>query len=84
QQLKGFSDVEWTQYLDAAGYAKTSQLPSNYRQPPATPLVAVKRADEAARPAAAATTPGVASTPAVTAAPAPAPRNTSNPAGIRF
>ncbi|HSV53332.1 MAG TPA: glutaredoxin family protein, partial [Burkholderiaceae bacterium] len=47
QQLKGFSDVEWTQYLDAAGYAKTSQLPSNYRQPPATPLVAVKRADEA-------------------------------------
>lgn len=82
QQLKGFSDVEWTQYLDAAGYPKTSQLPSNYRQPPATPLVAVKRADEAPRPAAATAPPAAA--PAAAPAPAPAPRDSSNPAGIRF
>ena len=31
QQLKGFSDAEWTQYLDAAGYPKSSQLPAGYR-----------------------------------------------------
>ena len=33
QQLKGFSEVEWSQFLDAAGYPKTSQLPASYRQP---------------------------------------------------
>jgi glutaredoxin len=85
QQLKGFSDVEWTQYLDAAGYSKTSQLPPGYRQPPATPLVAVRRADEAVRPTAAApaadTTPAANPLPAAPAAPA---RNPNNPAGIRF
>lgn len=83
QQLKGFSDVEWTQYLDAAGYAKTSQLPSGYRQPPATPLVAVKRAEDIARPATAPATPATAGTAPAPVAPA-APRNSSNPAGIRF
>ena len=39
QQLKGFSDAEWTQFLDAAGYPKTSVLPSSYRHAAATPLV---------------------------------------------
>ena len=38
QQLKGYSDLEWKQYLDAAGYPKSSQLPSGYRNPPAAPL----------------------------------------------
>ncbi|HYW58810.1 MAG TPA: glutaredoxin family protein [Polaromonas sp.] len=75
QQLKGFSDSEWTQFLDAAGYPKTSALPPNYRREPATPLVAVAAQPApaerpAARPAAAAP-----------AAPAPAAQN---PAGIRF
>ena len=28
QQLQGFSDAEWTQYLDLAGYPKQSQLPA--------------------------------------------------------
>ena len=42
QHLNGFLDTEWTQYLDAAGYPKKSQLPSNYRQPAATPLGAIK------------------------------------------
>ena len=41
QQLKGYSDSEWTQFLDAAGYPKTSQLPPSYTPAPATPLVAV-------------------------------------------
>ena len=77
QQLKGFSDSEWTQFLDAAGYPSSSTLPASYRQPAATPLVAV-----AAAPAAAAAVPA-----ARPATPAPAPRpaqNNDNPAGIKF
>lgn len=78
QQLKGFSDADWSKYLDAAGYPKTSQLPSSYRPPVATPLV-VKQA--AATPA---TTAPAASEPEP-ATPSIAPeRSISNPAGIRF
>ena len=80
QQLTGFSDTEWTQYLNAAGYPKQSQLPSNYRRPPAAPLVAVK-----------AVQPMAPETPAKGAPverPRPAPTThgptPSNPAGIRF
>lgn len=79
QQLKGFSDNEWTAYLNAAGYPKTSELPSGYRNPPATPLVAeLKPAAPAAKPAA----PQAAPTPEPGAAPAGNTQN--NPAGIRF
>ena len=74
QQLKGFSDTEWTQFLNAAAYPSTSILPANYRQPPATPMVTVSAAPANA-PARAATAPA----PPAPAAPAP-----SNPAGIRF
>lgn len=77
QRLKGFSDVEWTQYLDAAGYPKTSALPATYRNAPATPLVAVaaapKPAEKPSAPAAA--------EPAYQPPPA---ANPSNPAGITF
>lgn len=38
QRLNGYSETEWTSYLDTAGYPKQSMLPSNYRQAPATPL----------------------------------------------
>ena len=74
QQLKGFSDAEWTQFLNAAGYPATSVLPASYRQSAATPLVVV---------AAAQVTPTapVRVAPAAQAAPAPAP---ANPSGIRF
>lgn len=76
QQLKGFSDAEWTQFLDAAGYPKSSILPASYRQAPATPLVTVApaaapKATTAARPTAPANI-----------EPAAPPAN--NPAGIRF
>ena len=78
QQLKGFSDSEWTQFLDAAGYPSSSTLPSSYRQPAATPLVVI----------AVAPAPTLATAPAVRpAAPAPALRpapNKDNPAGIKF
>lgn len=82
QQLKGFSEVEWTQFLDAAGYPKTSQLPPGYRGAPAAPLVAVQA--PAPRPAASAAA-APAPTAAAPAAPAPAGGPTpDNPAGIRF
>lgn len=74
QRIKGYSDMEWTQYLDAAGYPKTSMLPAGYRQAPPSPLVmlADKPAPEkaAAKPA---------EEPAAPSGPSP-----SNPAGIKF
>lgn len=82
QQLAGFSDAEWTQYLDAAGYPKQSQLPANYRQPAPTPLVAVK----AAEPATAASAPPAGAAAQRQRPPAPVNEGPtpSNPAGIRF
>ncbi len=78
QRLKGFSDAEWGQFLTAAGYPQTSQLPGNWRNPAATPLVTVQRpADPAAQPDASQTQPQATTAPE--AAPAP-----PNPAGIRF
>jgi arsenate reductase-like glutaredoxin family protein len=38
QQLKGYSESQWTQYLDAADYPATNKLPSAYRNPAPTPL----------------------------------------------
>ena len=43
QRLKGFTDSEWTQYLDAAGYPKTSVLAAGYKNPAPTPLVAIQK-----------------------------------------
>jgi glutaredoxin len=77
QQLKGFSDVEWTQFLNAAGYPASSVLPSSYRQAVATPLVAVSAAPATIAPAA----PERAAAPAPAAQPAP---TAASPSGIRF
>ena len=80
QRIKGYSDSEWTQFLDAAGYPKQSALPGNYRRPAATPLVAVQADPAAGRPPASGTSGGSPTAPAeVPVAPAP-----QNPAGIRF
>ena len=77
QQLKGFSDSEWTQFLNAAGYPLASVLPSSYRQPAATPLVTASSAPSTSAPA-----------PAAPARPAPTPVQPApvadNPSGIRF
>ena len=73
QQIKGYSDAEWTQFLDAAGYPKTSVLPASYRAPPATPLVVAQKAAAPASEAQAPLDPVV--------EPSAAP---PNPAGIRF
>ena len=77
QQLKGFSEAEWGQFLDAAGYPKTSQLPASYRNPPPAPLVVVDAAQRPPQPQRPASAP--AAQPPAPAAPAP-----SNPAGIQF
>ena len=75
QQLKGFADSEWTQYLNAAGYPIASVLPASYRPPAPTPLVAAKSvataADTPVRPRLAPNT-------EPTAPPA------ANPSGIKF
>src|SRR5690606_29987618 len=78
QQLKGYSQVEWAQFLDAAGYPKTSQLPASYRPPAPAPRVAAATARPPEPPPPPAEEPRVA---VPSPAPAPAP---SNPAGIQF
>lgn len=77
QQIKGYSDSEWTQYLNAAGYPKQSQLPSSYRRPPSTPLVTVK-------PVEAPSTNNTAAQRPATPAETPTTPPVENPAGIRF
>lgn len=75
QRLKGFSDQEWTQYLDAAGYPKTSVLPSGYKPEAAAPLVSIQKPV----PVKPEPKPEVVPEPVAPSAPAP-----SNPAGISF
>lgn len=73
QQIKGYSETEWVEFLDAAGYPRTSQLPSGYVPAPATPLVTAQEPRVARQ---------------VPAAPSPAPAPTAppaeNPTSIRF
>lgn len=82
QSLDGFSSSTWSQYLDAAGYPKTSQLPAGWQNGAASPLAASQPADVAST----AATPGAAanSTPAPTEPPVKPAPNPNNPAGIRF
>lgn len=77
QRIKGLTPAEWHQYLNAAGYPPSSQLPPNYRNPAATPLAppasaasAPKADEETRRPA--------------RPAPQPLPDPNANPAGIKF
>ena len=74
QQIKGFSETEWGQFLDAAGYPKTSQLPRGYVQRPAAPMVVLQDPQQV-RPIAPA---------APSAAAPPPPPPAENPAGIKF
>jgi glutaredoxin len=79
QQLKGFSEAEWVQFLDAAGYPKTSQLPTSYTPQPATSLVSAQQPEAPVRAA-----PQAARAAAPAPAPAPGAATADNPAGIRF
>jgi glutaredoxin len=76
QQLKGYEETEWTKYLDAAGYPKSSTLPRNYKNAEATSLTPKKAAEKVEKTAA--------DKPTV-AKPASTPQEPiNNPAGIRF
>ena len=77
QQVQGFSDGEWTHYMDAAGYPKTSQLPPGYRNPSPAPLVAVQQPQRRPEATQQAQQPPQVQMPSTEPAP-------SNPAGIRF
>ena len=79
QRLSGYSDTEWVQYLDAAGYPKSSQLPANYQRPAPTPLTTAKAAAPASRADNASAAPSAPQGPSI----AP-PRTVENPTGIRF
>jgi len=76
KQLLGYSQGDWTSYLDAAGYPAKSALPLNYRWPEPAPLAPPAESKPSA-PA-----------PGRNALPAPAdssaPPAGSSPAGIRF
>ena len=91
QQIKGYADTEWTQFLDAAGYPKTSQLPPGYRAAAPAPFVAAQRPALPAPGAAAAATGGASGEPTVETfntrprpAATPTPGPNTNPANIRF
>lgn len=82
QKIKGFSEAEWNQFLTAANYPTSSQLPASYNNPPPKPLVVAQKppavvakteapASDAEKPAT--QEPGV-------AVPPPA----ASPSGIRF
>ncbi len=77
QQLKGFSDSEWSQFIDAAGYPKTSALPATYRNPAPAPLVAVQERAATTANSTATSAPSAAAAPQPAAAPA-------NPSGFKF
>jgi glutaredoxin len=87
QPLRGFSDLAYQQYLDAAGYPKTSALPRGWRNPAPAPLTASASAQRPT-PSNTATSAPSGSSAASTAPAAPAAPITgpgpSNPAGIRF
>lgn len=80
KQLIGFSQQDWSAYLDAAGYPAKSALPLNYQWPAPSPLATqLKKSDEAGN--------GKASGPAVDTSPNPAtPSDGSQPAppGFKF
>ena len=78
QRISGFSDTEWMEFLNAAGYPKSSVLPPSYRPPAAVPLVVV-----AAVPAGEAK-PAVPAKTAAASRPVQPAFNSSNPSGIKF
>ncbi|MDE2594855.1 MAG: DUF4124 domain-containing protein [Burkholderiales bacterium] len=74
QQLRGYAEQEWSEYLTAAGYPEQSSLPSSYKAPAATPLVAPAPTKDTNRAA-----PSAAPNPSTSAPPAG-----NAPPGFRF
>ena len=78
QQLKGYEESEWTKYLDAAGYPKSSSLPRNYRNAEPVSLTPKKVVEKIEKTAV--TEKPTSTRPAATASQEP----NNNPAGIKF
>lgn len=76
QRLKGYAEQEWNEYLDAAGYPRTSRLPSGYRNPPPAPLAPAQETPAQAQRA-------PAPVPEQPVAPPPGP-TPDNPSGLVF
>lgn len=83
QQIKGYSDAEWGQFLDAAGYPAKSTLPPSWRNREPTPLVTVQAPAAPASGAGSENAAGTARRPNPPQ-PRPEPSNENNPAGIKF
>ncbi len=84
QKIKGYSEAEWTQFLNAANYPATSALPANYRHPAPRPLVSTQKLSPVPD-AAEAREAGEEPTAAAASPAAPDPGlHRSNPAGIKF
>lgn len=84
QKIKGYSQTEWTQFLNAASYPAGSRLPSGFNFAAAKPLVTTQQAETAAATDAPAAAPAAAA-PSGAAAPLAAPAdNSTNPTGIKF
>ncbi|MEO6626832.1 MAG: DUF4124 domain-containing protein [Burkholderiaceae bacterium] len=82
QKIKGYSEAEWSQFLNAASYPQTSVLPPTFRHAAAKPLVTVQKPAPAKS-----EEEGVARVeekPANSRPTTPPPPTNSNPAGIRF
>lgn len=84
QQIKGYAEAEWTQFLNAANYPATSVLPTNYAYSVPKPLVSTQKL--APVPVAAEAREAVEEpTAAIIPPPAPNPGlSPSNPGGIKF
>jgi glutaredoxin len=80
QQLKGYEEGEWTKYLDAAGYPKSSTLPRNYRNTEATSLTPKKVVEKSEKEVTEKPAPARLARPAAAAPQEP----NNNPAGIKF
>lgn len=78
QKIKGFSEAEWSQFLNAANYPAAPKLPAGYRNPEPKQLVVAEKATAPVEPAEApeAAKQSPAAVPAAAAPP--------NPAGIKF
>ncbi len=76
--LKGFLDVEWQQYLDAAGYPASSMLPKSYRYPAPSALAEATATPKTAKPQEEVPSPQ----PAVPVT--PQRLSPTNPAGLQF
>jgi hypothetical protein len=82
QMLRGLNATDWHAYLDAAGYPKTSKLPSTYRMPQPQSLAGAA----SPAPSAAGAQDESPSAPARRSRRAPAQEEQpgANPTGIRF